>query len=60
MHVKSGNYRPASKTPFGWCFAGGPIVAHDWMLAGMLLQLDVIKIAMLTFLFIFQVFYKYM
>ena len=32
-HVKSGNYRPASETPSGWRFAGGPIVALDGMLA---------------------------
>ena len=24
----SGRYRPASETPFGWCFACGPIVAR--------------------------------
>ena len=33
-HVKSGHYRPASKTPFERHFAGGPIVARDWILAG--------------------------
>ena len=33
-HVKSGNYRPASETPSGWRFAGGPIVARDGILAG--------------------------
>ena len=27
------HYRTASETPFKWCFAGGPIVAHIWMLA---------------------------
>ena len=32
-HVKSGRYRPASKTPSKRCFAGGPIVALDWILA---------------------------
>ena len=32
-HVESGNYRPVSETPSGWRFAGGPIVARDWMLA---------------------------
>ena len=32
-HVKSGNYRPASETPSGWRFAGGPIVVRDGMLA---------------------------
>ena len=30
----SGNYWPASEKPSGWHFAGGPIVAHDGMLAG--------------------------
>ena len=29
-HVKSGHYRPASKTPS----ESGPIVARDWILAG--------------------------
>ena len=29
-HVKSGQYRPASERRF----AGGPIVARDWILAG--------------------------
>ena len=33
-HVKSGHYRPASKTPSEQRFAGGPIVARDWILAG--------------------------
>ena len=33
-HVKSGHYRPASKTPSERRFAGGPIVARDWILAG--------------------------
>ena len=33
-HVKSGRYRPASKTPSERRFAGGPIVALDWILAG--------------------------
>ena len=33
-HFKSNNYSPASKTPSGWRFAGGAIVARDWMLAG--------------------------
>ena len=33
-HVKLGHYRPASETPSGWRFAGGPIVARDGMLAG--------------------------
>ena len=33
-HVKSGHYQPASKTPSERRFAGGPIVARDWILAG--------------------------
>ena len=33
-HVNSGHYRPSSETPSEWRFAGGPIVARDWMLAG--------------------------
>ena len=53
--VKSGHYRPASGTPSGWRFAGGPIVARDRILAGLFLKLDAIKIAMLTFLIIFKV-----
>ena len=32
--VKSGHYRLASKTPSERRFAGGPIVARDWILAG--------------------------
>ena len=32
--VKSGHYRPASKTPSERRFAGGPIVARDWILGG--------------------------
>ena len=32
-HVKLGSYRPTSETPFGWRFAGGPILARDGMLA---------------------------
>ena len=32
--VKSGHYRPASKTPSERRFAGGPIAARDWILAG--------------------------
>ena len=32
--VKSGHYQPASKTPSERRFAGGPIVARDWILAG--------------------------
>ena len=37
MHVKSGHYRSVSKTPSEWRFAGGPIVARDWILAGITL-----------------------
>ena len=33
-HVKLGHYRPASKTSSKRRFAGGPIVARDWILAG--------------------------
>ena len=33
-HVKSGHYRPASKTLSERRFAGGPIVAQHWILAG--------------------------
>ena len=33
-HVKSGHNRRASKTPSERRFAGGPIVARDWILAG--------------------------
>ena len=33
-HVKLGNYRPANKTPSEWRFAGGPIVARNWILVG--------------------------
>ena len=32
--VKSGHYRPASKTPSERRFAAGPIVARDWIMAG--------------------------
>ena len=32
--VKSGHYRLASKTPSERRFAGGPIVARDWILVG--------------------------
>ena len=32
--IKSGHYRPASKTPSERRFAGGPIVARDCILAG--------------------------
>ena len=33
-HVKSGHYRPTSKTPSERHFAGGPMVARDWILVG--------------------------
>ena len=33
-HVKSGHYRPSSKTPSERRFTGGQIVARDWILAG--------------------------
>ena len=33
-HVKSGQYRPASKTISEWRFAGGPKVAQDRMMTG--------------------------
>ena len=33
-HVKSSHCRPASKTPSERCFADGPIVARDRILAG--------------------------
>ena len=33
-HVKSGHYRPTSKTPSERHLAGGPMVARDWILAG--------------------------
>ena len=33
-HLKSGHYRPASITPSELRFAGGPIVARDWIRAG--------------------------
>ena len=39
-HVKSGHYRPASKTPSERRFAGGPIVARDWILAGHIICRD--------------------
>ena len=32
-----GHYRAASETPFGWRFAGGPIVARIYMLTGIYL-----------------------
>ena len=31
---KLGHYRSVSETPSEWRFAGGPIVARDWVLAG--------------------------
>ena len=31
--VKSCNYRPTSEMPSRWRFSGGPIVAHDGILA---------------------------
>ena len=34
MHAKSGHYGPVSETPSEWRFAGGPIVARNWILAG--------------------------
>ena len=35
MHVNLyRHYRPASKTPSKWHFAGWPIVARGWMLTG--------------------------
>ena len=30
------HYRPASETLSEWLFAGGSMVAQDWMLAGIL------------------------
>ena len=33
QHVKSGHSRPARKTPWEKCFAGGPIVAQNLVLA---------------------------
>ena len=33
-HIRAGHYRPASETPFNVCFAGGPIVPRNCMLAG--------------------------
>ena len=40
---KAGNYRPASKTPFQWRFAGGPIVAHGGMLTWQLCDFQGIR-----------------
>ena len=34
MHMKAGQYRPASKTPFEWRFASRPIMAQECMLPG--------------------------
>ena len=34
QHQISGHYLSASETPFGWCFARGPIVARLYMLTG--------------------------
>ena len=31
---KNGPFWPISETPFKWRFAGGPIVAREYMLAG--------------------------
>ena len=33
--IKEGHHRPASETPFEWCFAGGPIEARGCMSAGL-------------------------
>ena len=32
--IKVGHHRPTIETPFKWCFAGGPIVAKECLLAG--------------------------
>ena len=32
----SGHYRSASETPFGWRFAGGPIVARFYVITGLI------------------------
>ena len=37
-HIKSGHYRPTTKTPCQCRFAGGSIVAWNWMQAGWLLS----------------------
>ena len=34
-YLKSDHHRPVRETPSEWRFAGGPIVARDWMLAGL-------------------------
>ena len=34
VSIRHGHHLPASKTPFEWRFAGGPMVARDCMLAG--------------------------
>ena len=31
----AGHYQPTSETPLKWRFAGGPILARDFMIAGM-------------------------
>ena len=31
----AGHKRPASETPFKWCFAGGPMMARHWMLVAL-------------------------
>ena len=28
QHSMLGHHRPASETPFKWCFAGGPLMVH--------------------------------
>ena len=38
QHPISGHYRPASEMPFGWPFAGGPIVSRFYGLTGYFLQ----------------------
>ena len=35
-HPKAGHHRPTSETPFEWRFAGGPMVARHFVLAGVL------------------------
>ena len=39
-HVIATRHRSASKTPFKWRFAGGPIVVRDCLLSGRLLHLE--------------------
>ena len=34
--LKAGHHWPASKTPFKWRFAGGPMMAQHWMLTWLL------------------------